>query len=201
MLGSPDPPLIQSFSSLSWAANIVVSSDVATLLDEIYGADSSLVDVPKILGPTTVWLSCSPRSESMSRLQVMQEIKITVLTRSCNEYLTALSKLLTFGPLVVYIATPKIGCFSFSMATEDWLAHFFMLCRWNRDCEYAKNHYVVCRSPVIIVNDICWMQARWPNWLGEESTENGCGYRILSQKVYLHAEEDQGNKFGWGSDD
>lgn len=155
------------------------------------------------MGSTTAWLSCSPRSESMSRLQAMQEINMTVLTRNRNEYLTARSELLTFGPLVVYIATPRMDCFrSFWYQQRNWSpAHFFVHCGWNRDCECAKNYYVVCRSPGITVNDICWVQAQWLNLLGEKSTENGCGYQTLSCKVYLHAEEAQGNKFSWGSDE
>lgn len=84
MLVSPDLLHIRSFSSLSLVAKIDVSGDMAPALHEIYGVDTSLVVVTKVGVPTTIWLSCSPRNESMSRLQAMHEIRMTVLTRSCE---------------------------------------------------------------------------------------------------------------------
>jgi len=51
---------------------------------------------------------------------------------------------------------------------EDRLTHFLMHCSRNRDCEGAKNHYIVYCSPVCVINILGAdsMQARYPtHWV------------------------------------
>lgn len=75
-----------------------------------------------------------------------------------NEHLTALGKELTSSPLVGYTSTRKMDQFQQQMSMESPPTHCLVHCRRDRNWEGAKNHYVVCRSPLYIVNLFYWMR-------------------------------------------
>lgn len=73
-----------------------------------------------------------------------------------------------------------------------------MDCGRNKDCEGAKDHYVVSRSPVYIINIAAFPGCEFdagkaPHSLAEKRAENGCGHGILPRKVYFRTKETEGN--------
>jgi hypothetical protein len=73
---------------------------------------------------------------------------MTKLTTAVSEHLTALSEPLTLSPLAGDTSMPITDQFQV-LSMDSRPTHFFTHCPWNRDCEGAKNYYVVHSPPYI----------------------------------------------------